>query len=211
MTTTFVETPSGEPFAGITFEEGDVQISINGGVFQNVGTLPTTRRPDSAIIDLTFLSAAENVVGAEIRFLDQTVPPKWYGETITIEQGDDEGDVAPAIIVSAILQNAQIMQLISDAAASRDAAEANGTALATPDNFKADTSALTAATTALNTAISNLGSGETIEAYDDTALIQLVTDLKNELGKVKKLGEPITHTRVGGGSDTTTETRASNG
>ena len=73
--------------------------------------------------------------------------------------------------------------------------------LATP----IDTSALSAATAALNDAISNLGSGET------TALIQLVTDLKNELGKVKKLGEPITHTRVGGGSDTTTETRASNG
>lgn len=92
------------------------------------------------------------------------------------------------------------------------AAEANSTALATPDDFKADTTALAAAATAaLNDAISNLGSGETIEAYDDTALIQLVTDLKNELGKVKKLGEPITHTRVGGGSDTTTETRASNG
>ena len=137
MTTTFVETLTGEPFVGITFEEGDVQISLSGGVFQNVGTLPATRRPDSAIIDLTFLSATENVVGAEIRFRDQTVPAEWFGETITIEEG------------------------------------------------------------------------ETFEAYDDTALLQLINDITTEVGMIKKLGEEIDHERIGGGinNDIVVETR----
>ena len=73
-----------------------------------------------------------------------------------------------------------------------------------------DTSALAAATMALNDAIANLGSGGTTEAYDDTELIALVTQVAEELARVKKVNEPIRHTliaRVQGVSNTTVESR----
>ena len=65
------------------------------------------------------------------------------------ERFDDDEDIAPTVIVQAMLMNPQIMQLITDAQAARVAAEANGTALATPNNFKADTASLQAAIDAI--------------------------------------------------------------
>ena len=70
------------------------------------------------------------------------------------------------------------MQLLVDAAAAKTAAEANQTTLATPGNFKADTTALTAATTALNNAIANLGSGDTV---DTTALTEATVALNTAI------------------------------
>ena len=81
----------GLPVVGIQFEEGDVTISIDGGPFANTTNLPTTRRPDSATIDLDFLTAAENVAGAEIVFADQLDPndpnsvAEWQSVTVLIE------------------------------------------------------------------------------------------------------------------------------
>ena len=71
------------------------------------------------------------------------------------ERFDDDEDIAPTVIVQAILSNPQIMQLIVDAQAARVAAEANGTVLATPNNFKADTVALQAAIDTVLTELAN--------------------------------------------------------
>ena len=71
---------------------------------------------------------------------------------------DNEGDIAPTVIVATMLLNPQIMQLISDATAARAAAEANQTTLATPDNFKADTAPI-------SDAISN------VPQYGDTQIV----------------------------------------
>ena len=85
---------TGLPLVGFALEDGDVQISINGGEYVNLTNLPTTRREDSAIYDLD-LTEAEDVPGAEIRFKDQVDPNsnpvralEWRGPTITISESD---------------------------------------------------------------------------------------------------------------------------
>lgn len=82
----------GLPVAGIQFVPGDIKISIGGGEFVNTNDLPATRRIDSATIDLDFLSAEENVAGAEIVFADQIDPndpnsvAEWQSVTVLIEE-----------------------------------------------------------------------------------------------------------------------------
>ena len=98
--------------------------------------------------------------------------------------GQQVADVQTAVnllpTLTAILQDPTIVQLIANAQAARSAAEANGTALATPNNFKADTIALQAAI--------------------DTVLAELANTLK--------VDEPLTLTNAAtNGTDTVTITR----
>ena len=147
---------------------------------------------------------------------------------------DNEGDIAPTVIVTAMLMNPQFMQLFSDAAAARLASEANQTTLATPENFKADV-------TQIINEISNIHSAQDVVDLIDlsplataanlmtvqAAIIQAISSSGNgsgtggtgtidltpvlaELAKVKKVGERIKHTlveRVPNVSNTTVETR----
>ena len=97
VTTQVISTVDGRPVKGVSFEAGDVQVSISGAPFENVTNLPSTRRNDSSIIDLSFLTAEESVVGAEIRFEDQTTPAEWLGSSITIEEDEVLDGVNEAI------------------------------------------------------------------------------------------------------------------
>lgn len=110
---------------------------------------------------------------------------------------------------------------LNDAIASLDtsALEAATTALddalanlGTGTGGTVDTSALASATMALNDAIANLGTGGTVEAYDDTQLMELVTQVRTELDKVKKVDEAIRHRLIASDavSDTTIESRVPN-
>ena len=85
METFFLENLSRRAIKGLSLDAGDAKISINGGAFVNLTNLPVTRRVDSIIFDLD-LTAAEDVVGAEIRIEDQTVPEEWLPISITIEE-----------------------------------------------------------------------------------------------------------------------------
>ena len=89
MSTFTIEDPSNNSIEGLVLVEGDVQISIpsiNNGAFSNLANLPVVRRPDSVIFNLV-LTEAEDVVGAEIRFRDQTSPPEWLPFSIEVTEG----------------------------------------------------------------------------------------------------------------------------
>jgi hypothetical protein len=65
-----------------TIATGDVQVSIDGGAFQNIITTPTA---NNSCITISLSDTETTCQQAQIRFKDQTIPPEWNDKVIGVE------------------------------------------------------------------------------------------------------------------------------
>lgn len=67
-----------------TLAAGDVKISKDGGALANITTLPSESPAGSGILSVELTATEMNADRVTIRFLDQTTPPEWSDQSITI-------------------------------------------------------------------------------------------------------------------------------
>lgn len=70
-------TPTGHILSNPTLAAGDVTISLDGGAYANLGTLPAVTPAASGSVKVTLSQAETNADNIAIRFIDQTSPAEW--------------------------------------------------------------------------------------------------------------------------------------
>lgn len=183
MSTFHIENLNGIAIKGHTLEVGDARISINGSPFVNLTNLPVARRSDSIIFDLD-LTAAEQVVGSEIRIEDQG-EPAWLPLSITIDESNVPTADENAQAIESRLANGgdgiDLPQIFADAFEAALANEADGNMTSANVLQGAVTAALTAynASTGpqVNAVVTAIGLLPTLTAIlQNPTIIQLVAN-----------------------------------
>jgi hypothetical protein len=82
--------------ANPTLAAGDVKISLNGGAFANLATLPSAVPASGKNIEVALSSGETTCARAVIHFIDQTSPKEWDDFEVVIETfGNASGQFAP--------------------------------------------------------------------------------------------------------------------
>lgn len=97
-------TSTGRFQANPTLAAGDVTISIDGGAFANLATLPDAEPNSSKSVRVLLSQAETNGDNLVILFSDQTDPPEWIDAFVNIQTVAYNFDTLPAAVWATVLE-----------------------------------------------------------------------------------------------------------